>query len=815
MMAEVRFEPAGDGMVRVSGLRAGDGDLDPTDGDTLVRAAGAFRAMSAELDQGRMPDGLTALAEAGLANQIGILRPPPSLEDGGRLLYRSRGGINLNGVGPVAAEIGRNANSLAFDYLDGDAHKSEAIAYDVGIGTSDPDETGYHEYYSDMRENFADKNDPAHTPEAPAHFLFIGHPHFDHDGGAPHLVKDGLDIPFVLGNAYAIAGFKAKSKALGIPNGDMPPVIETRQPRDLPPAELEAYRALTPEQRWAHAQDKGWLVEGTEYPFKVGEMTFRTGQVTHSTPTTGLIVETPAGSARLNGDYKLDEMTDEAFLRYPVDLATAEGTSLITDGENPTQADLEESYAKVMEREQGRDMLFVQFSSSVYSMTTIAASAAKAQTGRTVVPVGAMMEQSFRWLNTLGLDRPDWPKAKNRNLKDYIEHHSFTRLLADEIRSLIDSGQLIDGKRARLLESRAEESGKPLAEVAETYRKDVDALVANLDQGILLPPERLYELNWEAEKDGKPTFATRRKQEEKELLQSLALLPVSRIDELRQRASSVVGADSQLGQALIEGKGEPGQLLGFLTGVHMEKNSATDKLFNNQAESKVDLNLSKTTVVLSQGPSIPSEKENYSRVVQAFVDAGAKVLMPDETKTGHYVLQKDKEREHRKGEPLYSSGHSHLETFKKHARLQEDVGHFVVQHGDGAQIERGEQELEGMGRKILRATNQTGIALTRDGQPEIVGPFIDKVQGVKYNREPGQYWTPTGIDDREKTEITLPLLPENLTKLSPSLSLAAMVSRARHQEAMAHQQKVLEAVKKSKSALDQFKELGSGGPSLG
>ncbi len=819
VMAEVRFEPAGEGKLRLTQIRVGDGEIDLADESKLRKAAGALREMAADLDADRIADALGAFARAGLSSDIGMIPPPPGLEDGGRFIYRSRGGIELNSVGPVKAEIGRNANMAIFDYEQDGAYRAESIVYDDGIGTSDRNETGYDEYYSCLREAFRDKNDPDHEPAYPAHFLFIGHPHFDHDGGPPHHVKDGLDIPLVLGNQYVIASFKAKCQALGIPRHDFPPTVELKSPDDVTAEELEAYRKLSPEERYRSAIERGYLLEGVDLPFKAGNMTFRAEPVTHSTPTTGLIVDTAAASMRLNGDYKLDEgskiggETSEEFLGYPVDFATAEGTSLLSPGHNPTQDEIAETARKLLDEESGRDLLVVQFSKSLPSVVTLAEAAARHPDQRTITSVGANMQQSFRWMNKFGLDSAYWPKAKNQNFKDYIQHQSFTRLLAQELREMIDNGELIEGRRQSLLDARAETSGKTLAKEIAGYRKEVEQLIDRLEQGEILPRERLDELNEAASAEGKPTFSTRRKREEEAVLRDMRLFTAKRLKELRRETTDIVGVDSNQAAKLLEGDGERGRLMAFITGVHMEKDSATDKLFNSKIDSKIDIDLTGTTVIFSQGPSIPSERERYHKVVNAFLEAGAKIRMPDEDKTGHYILEKDKEREHRKGEPLYSSGHSHEQTFKKHAALQNQVQRFVMQHGGPDQIDQGEKTLQDMGRETIRATNQTGIAKTRDGEPEIIGPFLDIVEGVKYNRKPSQYYTPTGVDDREKTRITMPLLPDSVTKLSPTMTVAAMVSRARHDESMKAQEKRLSASSRAKSAIDQFKELGGrGGP---
>ena len=134
-------------------------------------------------------------------------------------------------------------------------------------------------------------------------------------------------------------------------------------------------------------------------PFKVGPFEIEGVHVTHSIPEpVSLMIRSPLGNCIHTGDWKLDheptlgQKTDEAHFRRLGDEGVlaliCDSTNAMREGDSPSEEDVSESLAEIIEQAPGR-VLVTTFSSNVGRIRSIAMAAEKV--GRRVMVLGRSM----------------------------------------------------------------------------------------------------------------------------------------------------------------------------------------------------------------------------------------------------------------------------------------------------------------------------------------------------------------------------------------------------------------------------------------
>lgn len=135
------------------------------------------------------------------------------------------------------------------------------------------------------------------------------------------------------------------------------------------------------------------------HPFKVGPFEVEAVHVTHSIPEpVSLMIRSPLGNVLHTGDWKIDheptlgENTDEAHFRRLGDegilALICDSTNAMREGDSPSERDVSESLATIIENAPGR-VLVTTFSSNVGRIRSIAIAAQ--QVGRQVMILGRSM----------------------------------------------------------------------------------------------------------------------------------------------------------------------------------------------------------------------------------------------------------------------------------------------------------------------------------------------------------------------------------------------------------------------------------------
>ncbi len=197
--------------------------------------------------------------------------------------------------------------------------------------------------------------------------LVLTHGHEDHIGAVSYFLRD-FDVP-VYGPAYALALVKNRIA----------------------------------EHPWHRARKLVFRHLTKDSVIRLGALTFRTWQVTHSMPDVfGMLIETPQGNIVHTADFKIDDAPPEGDLfdrqalegvRGNIRMVISDSTNALTAGRSGRELDvgvaLEEYIAAAQER-----VIIGLFASNAYRMRMIIEIARR--TGRKIVPLGRSIDTHLR-----------------------------------------------------------------------------------------------------------------------------------------------------------------------------------------------------------------------------------------------------------------------------------------------------------------------------------------------------------------------------------------------------------------------------------
>lgn len=197
--------------------------------------------------------------------------------------------------------------------------------------------------------------------------LVLTHGHEDHIGAVSYFLRD-FDVP-VYGPAYALALVKNRIA----------------------------------EHPWHRARKLVFRHLTKDSVIRLGALTFRTWQVTHSMPDVfGMLIETPQGNIVHTADFKIDDAPPEGDLfdrqalegvRGNIRMVISDSTNALTAGRSGRELDvgvaLEEYITAAQER-----VIIGLFASNAYRMRMIIEIARR--TGRKIVPLGRSIDTHLR-----------------------------------------------------------------------------------------------------------------------------------------------------------------------------------------------------------------------------------------------------------------------------------------------------------------------------------------------------------------------------------------------------------------------------------
>ncbi len=284
----------------------------------------------------------------------------------------------------IAIGDGVTKNLSVYEYGD------DLIAVDYGIGFPESDDFGVDFIIPDntyLLEN-------SHRFKA----LFISHAHADHFAAVPYLLKE-FNVP-VYANKLTQAFIKEQFEE----------------------KEFKSLKEST----------KFHLFDATTPPVQIGVFKVSAFNVNHSVPDSlGIVIDTPEGRLLHIADYKIDE---NPVIDKPLDLnrvaeLSKDGVLMMASdclgsrsaGGVASESTLSETFPKLFERFEGRQVLITTISSNISRMHQIIDAAIKA--GRKVVPSGRSIDSTIKIATNLGyLKFPQDVYMDQKEAQDYDQH---------------------------------------------------------------------------------------------------------------------------------------------------------------------------------------------------------------------------------------------------------------------------------------------------------------------------------------------------------------------------------------------------------